>query len=284
MGPTWSEILPAVAKQHPPPTSRSVPLVSRKNAQGALLAQRKLINFSQDLPPCVRTHTLPPSPLLSLSLSHRHNEEILVNESMRGCQCLRSTVLIYALSSWAKNKDHTECCATESCKTEFKVTSLVLSRQSNEVQPSSQIDAGGIFWHLFLVQSSNKSSLPALLHILNRAKRAPQERLKSFWNTIRKWHLAVVPSPFNSRISMRLVLFTCFLCVCVIVANCGPGTTTEVVVSTLAGVYVCGWILSPQQCQNKMQPQNSPGVSLRLTWKSSSRTGVVWAMGIVLVE
>lgn len=128
MGPTWSEILPAVAKQHPPPTSQSVPLVSRKNAQGALLDERKLINFSQGLPPRVRTHSLP--------LSHTHNEEILVNESMRGCQCLRSTVLIYALSSWAKNKDHTERCATESCKTEFKVTSRVLFRQSNEVPPS----------------------------------------------------------------------------------------------------------------------------------------------------
>lgn len=72
MGPTSSEILPAVAKQHPPPTSRSVPLVSKKNAHGASLVKRKLINFRQVLPPCVhaREHT------------HTHNEEILVNESM----------------------------------------------------------------------------------------------------------------------------------------------------------------------------------------------------------
>lgn len=139
MGSTWSEILPAVAKQHPPPTSPSAPLVSWKNAHSTQLAGRKLINFSQDLPPCVRTHThthtLPPSPLLSHT--HTHTMKILVNESMRGCQCLRSTVLIYALSSWAKNKDHTECCATESCKTEMKVTSLVLSRPSHEVPPST---------------------------------------------------------------------------------------------------------------------------------------------------
>lgn len=70
------------------------------------------------------------------SVSHRrtrartHNEEILVNESLRGCRCLRSTVLIYALSSWAKNKDHTEWGATESYKTQFKVTCQVHSRQS----------------------------------------------------------------------------------------------------------------------------------------------------------
>ncbi len=51
------------------------------------MAKRKLINFSQDLPPCVRTHTLSLSLSPSLSLSHTHthththNEEILVNES-----------------------------------------------------------------------------------------------------------------------------------------------------------------------------------------------------------
>lgn len=160
MGSTWSEILPAVAKQHPPPTSPSAPLVSWKNAHSTQLAGRKLINFSQDLPPCVRTHThtltLPPSPLLSHT--HTHTMKILVNESMRGCQCLRSTVLIYALSSWAKNKDHTECCATESCKTEMKVTSLVLSRPSLRSHPQRHTDGFRFFFYMFVFsRSSNKS-------------------------------------------------------------------------------------------------------------------------------
>lgn len=74
MGSTWSEILPAVAKQHPPPTSPSAPLVSWKNAHSTQLAGRKLINFSQDLPPCVRTHTHTPFLLLLSFLTHIHTQ------------------------------------------------------------------------------------------------------------------------------------------------------------------------------------------------------------------
>lgn len=60
--------------------------------------------------------------------THTHSEEILVNESLRGCWCLRTTVLLYVLSSWAKNKDHTEWGVAESYKTQFKVTRRVFSR------------------------------------------------------------------------------------------------------------------------------------------------------------
>lgn len=43
-------VLPAVAKQHPPPTSHSVSLDNLGNTAVSSLAQRKLINFSHSLP------------------------------------------------------------------------------------------------------------------------------------------------------------------------------------------------------------------------------------------
>lgn len=45
---TWSQILPAVAKQHPPPTSRSASLDDVLDTSDASLAKRKLINFAPD--------------------------------------------------------------------------------------------------------------------------------------------------------------------------------------------------------------------------------------------
>lgn len=64
---TWYQILPAVAKQHPPPTSHLVSLDNLGNMAVSSLAQRKLINFSHDPP-------------LKKNLVKTLSEQIFVNE------------------------------------------------------------------------------------------------------------------------------------------------------------------------------------------------------------
>lgn len=93
MGLTWFEILPAVAKQQPPPSSLPVPLVSRKNAHGASLVKRKLINFSQDLPPCVQTH------YDCVSLSHTHTMKRFL--WMRACEGVSACAVQCWYMRWA---------------------------------------------------------------------------------------------------------------------------------------------------------------------------------------
>lgn len=76
-------VLPAVAKQHPPPTSHSVSLDNLGNTAVSSLAQRKLINFSHSLPLSEKR-----GKKLSLQfLWMREREEQKQDEIQRECQC-----------------------------------------------------------------------------------------------------------------------------------------------------------------------------------------------------
>lgn len=128
MGLTWSEILPAVAKQHPLPASPSVSLVSGKNAQGARLARRKLINFRQDLPPRVCVHPLQPP---SHTGAHAHTMKRFL--WMRAWEGVGACALQCWYMHWApelKIKITLNGASLQSYKTQFKVTRRVFSRHS----------------------------------------------------------------------------------------------------------------------------------------------------------